>query len=108
MKIAIQYCCVFILIVIGVWLYQLAHTKAAVSPCKINLQILGEAKHSWVIKNHKSDNDAPTWDDLKQDLQAYEGQMWWTNGRPICPKGGIYTLGHAGEPVRCSVHGVGP
>jgi hypothetical protein len=50
---------------------------------------------------HKTTNDIPTWGDLHDYLE----RQGVTNGMPICPNGGTYTLGKIGDPAKCSIGG---
>jgi competence protein ComGC len=73
------------------------NTKAA-NACVNNLRIIQGAKEQWAMEQHKTTNDAPT----LQDLQPYMGRG--VEGEiPVCPEGGTYTPGRAGEPARCSI-----
>lgn len=55
---------------------------------------------------NKGSDDSPTWDDLRPYFPdwATNGLVRWTNG-PVCPEGGIYTIGRVGETPRCSIGG---
>lgn len=72
-----------------------ARTTPAMNACVNNLRQLDGVKELWVAENHKTTNDAPTWDDLVPYLRH----------KPVCPQGGTYILGRAGQPPRCSVGG---
>ena len=50
------------------------------------------AKDQWMRDQHKTTNDAPTWDDLRPYLRDHE-----------CPDGGSYTIGKAAELPTCSI-----
>ena len=43
-------------------------------------------------------NDAPTWDDLRPYFP-----YTWSNSIPVCPDGGVYTIGRLGENPKCSI-----
>ena len=73
--------------------------------CKIHLKIIREIKDHWCWAERKTTNDTPTWEDLMSELEGSFGRERWTNNRPICPKGGIYTLEKCGEYPRCSIGG---
>jgi hypothetical protein len=81
--------------------------KAYTSRCYENLEDLQHAKKVWMQNNHKTLADTPTWGDLGDYLMAYTNKPGWTNGRPVCPAGGTYTLGRAGDLPTCSVGGPG-
>src|SRR5437867_5066684 len=73
-----------------------ARTTSASNACVNNLRQLDGAKEQWKLENHKTTNDVCTW----QDLLPYLIQ------EPVCPQGGAYILGRAGEPPRCSLGGL--
>ena len=81
--------------------------EATKSICGENLKVLQEAKIRWMREKLKTPNDTPTWADVKDTLANFPDRVGWSNGMPICPKGGVYTLGRVGEPPRCSVGGSG-
>src|SRR5207244_131983 len=70
-----------------------ATTTTSRNACVNNLRQLDGAKQQWVLENHKTMNDIPSW----QDVLPYLRQ------KPVCPQGGTYILEHAGEPPRCSL-----
>jgi hypothetical protein len=71
----------------------------AMMTCIRNLHQLQRAKDEWGAQhNAKQGDPAPAMEELvgvDKPLKA----------KPECPKGGTYTLGPIGEPVKCSVHG---
>lgn len=71
-------------------------------PCVNNLRIIEESKEQWALDKYKTTNDVPSWDDLRPYFPN-----GWTNGRPVCPEGGTYTLGRVGVPPTCSIGGPG-
>jgi len=85
----------------------ISHSNSSISRCDMNLICLHEAEVNWAIRWDKPTNAVPTWDDLKEELEAYAGRPGWTNGRPVCPQGGTYILGSVGEGPRCSIGGPG-
>ena len=73
-----------------------ARAKAQETACLNNRRMIQSAKRTWAQNNGKSDQDTPTWEDLKPYL----------GGRTItCPSGGKYEINAVGEQVTCSVHG---
>jgi len=68
--------------------------------CHDNLARLEIFKFEWASENHKTTNDTPTWDDLRQNFPDR-----WSNSIPVCPAGGTYTIGRVGEKPRCSIGG---
>ena len=85
------------------------HSSAA---CRRNLKCIENAKEVWAFE---STNDVPTWADIPinrdptwTDISPYlmlgsENSRSQTNGRPICPTGGTYTIGRLDEPPKCSM-----
>lgn len=65
--------------------------------CINNLRQLDGAKEQWMYENHKATNDVPT---MKEILPYI-----YIKGGLKCPHGGVYSLGRAGEPSRCSIDG---
>ena len=53
-------------------------------PCVNNLRIIEESKEQWALDKYKTTNDVPSWDDLRPYFPN-----GWTNGRPVCPEGGL-------------------
>jgi hypothetical protein len=94
--------CVIVLGVATLVVPRLIHPRStkAMLPCVNNLRQLDGAKQRWELENRKTANDVPTWEDLRPYFPD-----WWTNGRPVCPEGGTYTLGRVGESPRCSIGG---
>jgi hypothetical protein len=71
-----------------------AHTYAHRAACINNLRLIENAKAKWAAANGKRLNDTPSEEDLfGPDL----------NGRPVCPSGGVYSLGTVGEKPKCSL-----
>jgi hypothetical protein len=89
---------VFGVVVGGLRWYVLTHTMPAAHPCVNNLRVISAAKQQWAFEHNKTAQDTPTWEDLRPYFPAE-----WTNGRPICPDGGTYTIGRVGEPPKCSL-----
>lgn len=79
--------------------------RATIDPCVNNLMIIDMCKHNWANVNDKTTNDTPTWDDLKPELESYAIHYKWSNGLPVCPDGGTYTIGRIGESPTCSIGG---
>jgi hypothetical protein len=76
--------------------------------CINNLRIIDAAKNEWALAENKTTNDVPTWEDLKPYLERDPERnkpfvkFDPNNNLPICPSGGIYTIGKVGEPTTCS------
>ena len=87
------------------WYYNTHKTSAAIAPCVNNLMIIDMCKQNWANVNGKKSTDVPTWGDLKEELESYAIHYGWSNGIPVCPDGGTYTIGRVGEQPTCSVGG---
>jgi hypothetical protein len=68
--------------------------KYVLEGCKVNLRMIADAKELWASSNQKTENDTPTWDDLRPYMRG---------AKPQCPGGGVYTIGRVGEPPSCSI-----
>ena len=91
----------------AVLLYCATHrTTSKVSRCNMNLRFIEQAKQRWSSEYHKTAKDTPTWDDLKYAWE-FTDQSGWSNGIPVCPKGGTYSIGRVGEKAKCSIGGPG-
>ena len=65
--------------------------------CIANLRLIYAAKQAWALDKSKTDSDVPT----EQDLLPYlKGGVF-----PVCPAGGIYTIGAVGVSPTCSIPG---
>src|ERR1700690_3863879 len=82
--------------------YHVSPTTAATPPCVSHLEQIDIAKNQWALENHKTTNDVPTWNDLRLYFPSW---MSLSNGSPVCPEGGTYTLGRVGVPPTCSIGG---
>jgi hypothetical protein len=92
----------FIAITVWLGLYDPPNTPATSTRmnCIINLQSIDTCKQQWMFHSNKTTNDIPSWDDLRPYLPSK-----WKNGKPVCPKGGAYTIGRGGELPTCSIGG---
>jgi hypothetical protein len=82
------------------------NTTAAVPRCVGNLEIIEMCKGNWRNQYSKTSNDIPSWDDLRNELMPYTNRTGGgTNGVPVCPDGGTYSIGRVGEPPTCSIGG---
>ena len=75
------------------------------SQCYLNLSALNLAKLLWMDENGKTNTASVSWDDIQERLQTGLGLYRMTNGRPICPQGGTYTLGRMDQLPTCSIGG---
>jgi hypothetical protein len=79
--------------------YQTAQTQASneQTSCMNNLRQIEAAKNEWALETGKTTGAEPT----EQDLLPYlTGGVF-----PVCPAGGVYTIGAIGTPPSCSIHG---
>lgn len=78
------------------------HLSAA---CCSNLSHTSLAKEVWAEEFGKTTNDVPTWLELRPylNLDRSVNSAVWRNGRPICPRGGVYSIGRVGDPPKCSI-----
>jgi hypothetical protein len=104
-KLVITTFTISVLAISGLFLIKSRQTSAAIAPCIYNLMLIDLCKHNWANVNNKTAADVPTWNDLKSELSGYAIQYKWTNDIPVCPDGGIYTIGRVGEPPTCSIGG---
>ena len=93
----------FLLLAIAIPNFVRMRTSYALNACANNLWHIQAAKERWALDKHKTTNDVPTWDDLRPYITPDHPM----NVLPSCPDGGVYTIGRVGEPVRCSIGGVG-
>ena len=89
----------------GIHWYVVTHTEKATAPCVVRLIAIDGFKTEWALEHNKTTNDIPTWGDLRPYLPDEWTNRDWTNGRPICPDGGTYSLGRVGKPPTCSIGG---
>ena len=65
--------------------------------CIANLRLIYAAKQAWALDKNKTDSDVPT----EQDILPYlKGGVF-----PVCPAGGIYTIGAVAVLPTCSIPG---
>jgi len=81
-----------------------ARSIRSFAPCINRLRQFEGAKEQWALEQNKTTNDTPTWSDLYPYIYLpYFTNRWFTNGVPVCPDGGTYTLGRVGVPPTCSL-----
>ena len=99
--------CLLAGILIAISLLGCERRSSRIPPCHELLVLTDLAKLDWANNESKTTNDTPTWDDLRGYLPdwATNKLVRWTNGIPVCPDGGTYTVGRIGEPPRCSIGG---
>jgi hypothetical protein len=103
--IALATVAVVVVVADGLRWYVRTHTIPSAAPCVNRLMQIQAAKEEWALERNKTTNDVPTWDDLYPYLWSGFTNSWFTNGRPVCPEGGTYTLGRVGVPPTCSIGG---
>jgi hypothetical protein len=64
--------------------------------CINNLRQIDAAKQQWALENNKKSTDTPTQVDLARYINN-NGQF------PVCPSGGIYTIGVVSNAPTCSI-----
>jgi hypothetical protein len=92
-----------VVLAIGIPNFIRAHSSRSAAPCINRLRYIDGAKQQWALEQNKTTNDLPTWSDLFPYLGSSFTNSYWTNGRPICPEGGVYTLGRVGVSPTCSL-----
>ena len=65
--------------------------------CQKNLGIIDGAKEQWALEHNQKDGAIVTWDDLVKP-----GKTGYLQEKPVCPKGGTYTLNPIGQNPTCS------
>jgi len=75
-----------------------ARAVSNINPCINNPRMIDGAKQQWALENNKKDADTP----IQSDLVRYISN----NGQfPVCPAGGIYTIGAISNAPTCSIPG---
>lgn len=80
--------------------FPVRKTTAGKPPCVNQLHQIDYCKKAWAMDKNKGENDIPSWNDLNSYVAS-----GWTNGIPVCPKGGVYVVGRVGENPTCSIAG---
>ena len=91
-----------VIVISAAYLSGFHKARSRLAPCMINLQKIEAFKRRWTTDNRRSSNDTPTW----QDFEYYFELYGLTNSGPVCPKGGVYTLGRVSESPKCSIGGM--
>lgn len=92
---------------LGVFLYVLyqhiphGHRPAPKYECNLNLRNMAQAKATWALEHKKLPGHVP------QDADLF-GKGRYIVQKPVCPKGGSYTLGTVNEEPKCSIPGHTP
>jgi competence protein ComGC len=97
--IGIAWAIIFIPLMLAIAIPNFIHARdtAQTNACINNLRQIDAAKQEWALENNKKGTDTPTQADVAHFLK--NGQF------PVCPKGGIYTIGPVDEPPTCSIPG---
>ena len=75
-----------------------AREAAQRNGCIANLRAMDGAKAIWALENKKMEGETPT------DVDLF-GTAKYVPVKPVCPKGGIYSLNPAGTKPTCSMPG---
>jgi hypothetical protein len=92
-----------VVLAISVPNFNKARSSRAAAPCINRLMQIDSAKHQWALEQSKTTNDSPTWAEIYPYLSSRFTNVWYTNGTPVCPEGGVYILGRVGKPPTCSL-----
>jgi hypothetical protein len=77
--------------------FEKAREVSMKNACINNLRQIQAAKEEWALEKNKSQGDVPA----ENDLTPY-----FTSGKfPVCPAGGVYTIGAVSNAPACSIHG---
>ena len=80
------------------------YSTKVISGCRMNLRKLTDVKLYWLDRNHKPTNYMATWNDLREEILDQSPSFYRvSNGIPLCPEGGVYTIGRSGQPATCSM-----
>ena len=93
-----------VVIVLGIYFsIPRARYTSGAAGCINRLRNIESAKEEWALEHSKTTNDVPTWADLYPYFSSTFTNIWFTNGMPVCPSGGIYTIGRVGVLPTCSL-----
>ena len=81
-------------VLLGLWIMR-ERNRSSKHYCIVNIRQIEGAKDQWALAEKKRLNDAPSWEELIRGKYLY--------GKPVCPKGGTYTIGQVGEASSCSI-----
>ena len=85
-----------ILLMIAIPGWMRIRQNAREATCRDNSRIIDNGKLQWALDQHKLNSDVATMPDL---VPAY------VNRDPVCPEGGIYSIGDSNTKASCSIHG---
>lgn len=75
-----------------------ARDAAQRNQCVANLRTMDGAKATWALENRKMEGETPTDADLF-------GATRYVREKPVCPKGGIYSINPVGTKPTCTMPG---
>jgi hypothetical protein len=84
-----------LLVAIAIPNFVKARDMSMQNACVNNLRVIDAAKNQWALETGKTNGAVPT----EQDLKPY----FKNHVFPICPAGGIYTIGRVGGDPMCSI-----
>ena len=88
---------------VGTAAFVRARNTSASNSCINNLRQLNGIKQQWALENSKTTNDIPAWEVIRPYLPKWEQESRPIG--PVCPQGGMYSLGRVGDPSTCSIGG---
>src|SRR5262245_58835366 len=98
-KVIVGSCVLVALVFAGRWVIH-QRSIAAWNSCIGCLKQIDGAKEQWALEYEKSRGAVVAWDDIF-------GPNRYIKDKPVCPSGGIYTIGKIGEDPHCSFPGPG-
>jgi competence protein ComGC len=84
-----------LLLAIAIPNFVKAKETAEANACINNLRQIDAAKTQWALEHSKTSDDTPTVNDLTPYFKDHQ--------MPVCPEGGIYTIGKVGNEPTCTV-----
>lgn len=82
----------------GIRWFVRGRTMSASNACCNNLRQFDGAIQQWAVENKASSNAVVTWNDIRPYIRLSPASEL-----PLCPQGGTYTIGRAGDQPRCSI-----
>jgi hypothetical protein len=107
--VSITLVCAFAAILVFVSIFPPREHYSSYNICINNLRMIDAAKNEWALEHNAKTNDTPTWEDIKPYLERDPEhdkpfvKFDPKSNLPICPSGGVYTIGKIGEPPTCSL-----
>lgn len=91
----VELCAALVLIAILIPIVMKPSTARAQNTCTANLRKIQSAKASWALATQKLQTDIPAHNDIFGDGK-------YIRELPLCPQGGVYSLGAVGSNATCS------